>query len=209
MTVRHRMAALGAAALVGSLAPTAGAAILFQQSYAPDPSGQTAVGLQDLNVGPGFIDIDAPDTRLFVQVSGGTLALVGWDWQEPFGYTFWEELSQGVFVLNGDESSGPGRASIVTLPTISAFTFSPDPSFDECFGALYHYLGGNCALTVFGAFAAIDGVFIDGDTPFTLTISEGTSQPVPEPAAWTFLLAGFAGLGVAIRRRRPRGVRGA
>ena len=52
------------------------------------------------------------------------------------------------------------------------------------------------------AYAAIDP---DYATRLTLSFSEGVTNagaPVPEPMAWAMLLAGFAGVGAAMRRRR-------
>jgi hypothetical protein len=45
-------------------------------------------------------------------------------------------------------------------------------------------------------FGVSDGIFSDNSGAYRITVSS-----VPEPAAWTLMMAGFAGLGAALRRR--------
>ena len=47
-----------------------------------------------------------------------------------------------------------------------------------------------------------DDIFDDNSGSLTMQVSGPTAAGVPEPATWAIMLAGFGGLGVAMRSRR-------
>lgn len=63
---------------------------------------------------------------------------------------------------------------------------------------------GQAALDAYGApTGAIDWATSDGANRVTFAFSSVTvGAPVPEPASWAMMIAGFAATGVALRRRR-------
>uniref|UniRef100_UPI003982F4AA PEPxxWA-CTERM sorting domain-containing protein n=1 Tax=Phenylobacterium sp. TaxID=1871053 RepID=UPI003982F4AA len=56
-----------------------------------------------------------------------------------------------------------------------------------------------------GAAGVYHAVLLDFDHSILTVTDNGTGGGgVPEPATWAVMLVGFAGIGAALRRRRPR-----
>ena len=49
---------------------------------------------------------------------------------------------------------------------------------------------------------SVTGYFVSGPTASYAGTFNANSVPVPEPATWAMMLVGFAGIGMALRRRR-------
>jgi len=193
--MKRLFTALAAAVLAGLAAPAA-AAVIWQQTFAPDPSGQTSVPPV------GFLDVGfpltAPSTSALLRVQGGTLADVAWSELATYSIYVWEEFPQGSgnWVLTGDSTYDLGAYSIQTEPTFSSFRFDAN-NYDACYGADYHAQGVICAQILAFGNAGLEGVLVNASQPFTLTL-----YAVPEPATWVMMLGGFGLLGLALRARQ-------
>lgn len=81
-------------------------------------------------------------------------------------------------------------------------TYSPPPSYDNCFPFSGTY-GVTCAAIydTWGAYARVVAAAPEGLTvTFSVWDSEPPARPVPEPATWALLLTGFTLTGAALRR---------
>lgn len=125
--------------------------------------------------------------------------------------------------------SVPSFSGVVATPT--SFVFDPTPTldllfgFDSAFNTIFTLEGSGLDSFVLGATpftqsfpiggteAAIPSDFtsvVGGQvfdievltSPVTLTASIPVSSATPEPAVWAMMLAGFGGLGAAMRSRR-------
>lgn len=75
---------------------------------------------------------------------------------------------------------------------------------DGDFGTLPAGMIGSGSLSQSREFdAGFVGLSFDSGADLLISSVETTSDAVPEPAAWALLVLGFAGMGVALRRRRP------
>jgi hypothetical protein len=200
------------AAIMLCLAGTpAEAAILWQQTFTADPSGQTVVSDAFM---PLSVPIELTTTHAYLQVKGGTFADVGWT-DNPLGTIFfWQQFPppDGPWQLWFDSTpGGPIVSSDVTGPTISAHTVT-STAFDECYGAMFH-VPGVCADylgylvpggQVVGGYGDITlaGATINATQDFTLVLSSGEPAAIPEPSTWALMLTGFGLLGLVLRRRR-------
>ena len=188
----NRLPAVVAAALLLGAVP-ARAGVIWQETFAPDPSGQTTV-----QIGVEF-PLAEPTTKALLTITGGTLADAGWEATPFYTILTWWELppGSGDWILYADTiPAGVGTETIRTQPAYSSYRYDTD-GYDTCYGAGYHSLAVCGAVFAYGT-ADISGALVNADRPFTLTLSTG----VPEPAAWAAMLAGFAGVGLALRRRR-------
>jgi hypothetical protein len=115
-----------------------------------------------------------------------------------------------VLSITGTAETSDGATSAIT--GLSSYASSDNryypvaPAVD--FSGLSFALASGVAVNLYsddGAYLATDTIFdptgdspVSGDAVIDLTITA-----VPEPGAWMLMLAGFAGLGLALRRRRP------
>jgi hypothetical protein len=195
--MRYALALIAAAFFCASR--PANATIVWQQTFAPDPSGETVV---DTSGFPG-VDLGDPKTSLILQVMGGDLSGIDWFVSGAFQYEEWDFFYPSTYILNGDSLNNEIVYSVNTDIAKSVLKYFPAGDFNECFGSLFHYTGGYCASKTVGI-AAINDVVIDTQTGFTLTLSQDSSLPVPEPSAWLMLLAGIGGLGAFVRTHNRR-----
>jgi hypothetical protein len=190
--MRRILAAVAVVAAISFTAAAAQAAVIWQESFAPDPSGQTSVNIQV------SFPLAAPSTDARLTVNGGTFAQVAWSSLSTYSIYFWWELPQGSgnWVLYQDNTYDLGAETITTGPSSSSYHFDAN-GFYDCYGSGYHAPGMCGAVFAFG-YAGVDGALVDASRPFTLTLSTG----VPEPSSWAMMLGGFAMLGLALRGRR-------
>ena len=77
------------------------------------------------------------------------------------------------------------------------------------YGAVFEFEGYDAATSTFG-FSTIARTCASHDAACTFTrdvfelVPPGAGGPVPEPAAWSLMIAGLGGIGAMLRRRRPR-----
>lgn len=195
--MRRILAAAAVVAAMSFAAVPARAALLWQETFAPDPSGQTSVppvGFLDLN-----FPLAAPSTSAFLTVRGGALALVDWTSGSLYDVYDWEQFGPDL-VLTVDELPDFGAVTIDTKPTVSSFRFDAN-SYFNCDGAGEPVIG-ICGVVFSSGAGSLEGVLVNATQPFTLAVYTG----VPEPSTWAMMLGGFTLLGVALRGRRD-GVR--
>jgi hypothetical protein len=116
-----------------------------------------------------------------------------------------------TFSLNGSPTpaaTGTGFFTLQNVPGTSdgaATTFAQLSFFDAAHDGGYSLLGGPQLFTgtlasptfTLGTFALSD----DGFVSFKYNLSITDAASVPEPATWAMMLLGFAGIGLALRRR--------
>jgi hypothetical protein len=92
------------------------------------------------------------------------------------------------------------------LPCI-AQTFSTQPPFETVtFGVYFDFVNYFFNTNTFGETGSFDSVVLT-DQRATLVITDlrGSVGPIPEPATWALLIAGFGLVGGALRRRSTGG----
>ncbi len=114
------------------------------------------------------------------------------------------KVFQLTFEYAGIQQEGYDGATTETVQvTIGSTTYSPEPVLDD---ASHGFTGWHKATIDFVATSATETLSFlaigtpGGVPPFTLL--SDISVPVPEPAAWTLMIVGLGGLGVALRNRR-------
>ena len=190
--MKHVLAAAAAVAALSSAALPARASVIWQETLAPDPSGQTNV-----NIGVGFPML-APATKALLTVHGGSLADIGWSELANYSIYVWWELPQysGNWVLEGDNTYDLGVETIRTTPDTSWFRYDAGGYF-TCYGSGFHS-PSLCGEVFDNGVAGLDGALVNATRPFTLTLYTA----VPEPSAWMMMIAGFGLLGLGLRGRR-------
>jgi hypothetical protein len=126
-------------------------------------------------------------------------------------WSIWSGAPQtGALIASADNAAGyapPGQTSDVTLVTVSGLGVS------LAAGAYYIGLHNNFtdssllseyATTGAGIASAIEGVVGVNKPGYVQAAFYIDGSSVPEPSTWTMMLAGFAGLGWAARRRVAR-----
>jgi hypothetical protein len=108
------------------------------------------------------------------------------------------------FDYAGAQQHGYNGATTETVKvTIGGTTYPEEPVLDN---ATHGFTGWQSETIKFVASSSSEALSFlavgtpGGEPPFTLL--SDISVPVPEPAAWTLMIAGFGGLGLALRNRR-------
>ena len=118
---------------------------------------------------------------------------------EPSGsFTGWFEFTNTLGGLYSIIVSTSTPSANITSATLSGLGGSPViASSSQLSGASLSLAVGNLSAGdyrfTFGGNAPANGGVVTGNVTF---------QPVPEPATWALMLVGFAGIGMAMRRRR-------
>ena len=111
-------------------------------------------------------------------------------------YRSWDRFVDGAFDMGGDGfGAGTPDPSLHATPTGFAGDFIVPPTSDES------VLSADGLHVLRSRTVYFEGIYIDGlltaPTGYTFTIST-----VAEPATWAMMLAGFFGMGTALRRVR-------
>ena len=177
---------------MSSAALPARASVICPETLAPDPSGQTNVG-----IGVSFPMV-APTTKAMLTVRGGALADIGWSELANYSTYVWWEPPQysGNWVLYADNTYDLGVETISTTPGASSFRYDTS-GFYTCYGSDFHS-PSLCGEVFDNGVAGLDGVLVNASRPFTLTLYTA----VPEPSAWVLMMGGFGLLGLSLRGRR-------
>ncbi len=180
------------------VAAPARAAVLWQETFAPDPSGEIS-----------FTPLDAPITPMYgvtheyLSITGGTFNSVSWVSWDTYEEEWWEYDYGYGWNLNGNEYFYAGVGSSRTKPYLSTFDYGPAPSFYVCNLLPGAYRLGICARGELGGAVLVDQVDVNATHDFTLTLTDTRPAVIPEPATWAMLLAGFGLVGLLLRRRTP------
>jgi hypothetical protein len=155
---------------------------------------------------------------VWVQSSAGPLIGSYWNvdgqrqanWWEPF----YDSDGNETRILNGEEylwdpqcatdlssptCSAPGVLQLDMGNTLLKGVFTPPHGFDFCdpFPGYYIDCRVSYSITDFEFFVS---AATPDSRPVTFTFYDST--PVPEPASWALMIAGFALVGSALRQRR-------
>lgn len=159
----------------------------------------------------GYYSATPPEGRIFALVGGG-IDSSGYHLSQTItgltpgrAYSVHFSLASEDFVIPGTVeqvnvwmSSGSGSAlELFSAPVSSNATpYGPGPLWDHWGAFDYSFIAGASSATIdFQQTAATSGAGDTGLDKISLT-------SVPEPAAWTMMLVGVGGLGVALRSRR-------
>lgn len=214
MAIRHHLASavLALALTAGASAANATVTISVQSSDLPLPSGQSMV-----------VDFDNPTAAGFTFTQGNAKASVrlgadGVLYQvsapPPGDASLYETIAAGGFAT---------LASDTLMSSFSLYMGSPDafnyiefigPSFDvtltgsELFDPATAFHGaqsvGRRVSYDFGGAAVNEIIFGSKGNAFEFDDLAASASPAPEPATWAMMLAGFFGLGAALRSRTRR-----
>ncbi len=199
--------------LVAAAAP-AGAGVILQTDIVPDNG--TAVWFGDSQA-PVFLNRGS----VWITVGSGAINYLEWNIDGQLAKLWWDEFGGGfdengnpLPALTGNEyfyspsctstgaspvCGGIPLATRIAGPRLGRVDFNPPADFNTCTPTFV--VAGDCAesyrfSTVFWAIAAENA----GTDPVRFTIYD--TNPVPEPAAWAMLIAGFGLVGATQRRRR-------
>jgi len=198
------LALLGAAALAGSSA--ANAAIEFtgstqgclQVSPGPCPAANTSNigGSTGLVFNTGGFDQFSADGTGFVGIGSGNTDTLGFFTlgASPINYT--GDLF--TLVVNFTLPLGVSGGGPFTATLIGSVTGANNGGVQISFSnptQIFHSSIGDFTL-------GVNNVAISGTSGTAAPITGYILAPVPEPATWAMMLVGFAGIGMAMRRRR-------
>jgi len=211
----------GTAAQFGVFVNGSASGSTFQTAYAASNFSTVPIGSQITAIG---YRLDGGQTTQLNAISYSTFQLQIGQSANAIGSlsnTFADNLgADTVLAING--LSIPG-GSFADAPGIN-----PNPFYILTFGTPYIYTGGDLLVTIREAGNAtplsIDAVPAGGGTSTVAFVGDasatsgesginffnapviqlvfGSASAVPEPSTWTMMLLGFAGIGLAIRRRR-------
>jgi hypothetical protein len=194
-----------AAAFVATAAP---ASVIYEQTIDPG-EGMTSATI--------YVSL-YPYGEIWVRSSAGPL-LGGWMgvnglkralWWEP---SYDEDGNETPRLTGNEYLYDPGCGVDTALPVCNASgvvglqlhanllksMFAPPPSFDFCVPFPGYYIDCHVSYDFYAANFEVTSA-TPASRPVTFTFYD--SQPVPEPAGWALLIAGFALTGAVLRQRR-------
>lgn len=183
-------------ALALSAGGGAHAAILWEETFAPDPSGLTSVS----PIAPVL-----PLQDFYLQVTGGVFDTVHWESWSNFTRLWWDQVGPDLWILSGNDYLASNAGVTHTGETVSRFEYVPLPTFDHCADPATKTPGMvTCAQFNRGGGVVFVDARVAGATDFTLTLSDQPFNAIPEPDVWMLMIVGFGALGMALRRDRRR-----
>lgn len=192
---RSRLMCITAVLALLGAAP-ARAAILWQQSFDPHPSGVTQVALHTPN---------QTLQSLYLYIDGGTFKSVDMrmnlEWQE----LWWEyDHYYGEWYLWGNEYFKTVYSEMHPSFRMSQLIYDRIPSFYHC-NREPKVIWETCAQTQLDQYSHlwVESAVVASHERFTLTLSN-ERLAVPEPLTWALMVVGFGGVGSMLRRSRRR-----
>ena len=145
----------------------------------------------------------AATAALIAGSSGGASAAVRYDivYPKSFGFTYGFDYTAPDFITSDLTVPGASLDSCLSGCDHATFSFNNHDTVlltAPYFGGLEISQAANFPTGTFGSPGTYSG---DGAT---LTITNLNPPPAPEPATWAMMLAGFGGLGLAMRSRRKQ-----
>lgn len=178
------------AALLPAFAPADATVLLYSATGSGYGYLETAPGLGDVRQGPGKITVTF--VAYTSPVSGGCIS---------------SAVCRSVGgVTSSEPKNNNARASLIFAPGADPFPLTTDLFLGGTASNFVLYDGRNY-LEFSGVLDHLTiTVLDDSQSQFGyLNVGFSFSAPsVPEPASWAFMVAGFFGLGMAMRRRRPQ-----
>ncbi|HEX7945546.1 MAG TPA: PEPxxWA-CTERM sorting domain-containing protein [Phenylobacterium sp.] len=187
--------ALCVAASVAVLAAApAKAAILWQQTIDPRPSGLTSV-----MINPSSSKVQS----LYLYVDHGTLNSVDMFIHVEWEWLWWEKWGDDWY-LSGNEYFKFIYPEIHPSGKMAQLIYQQMPSFYTCDGQP-RIVDAICSQREIRQFLLVNSAVVASRERFTLTLSN-ERPAVPEPMTWALMVTGFGGIGAVLRRNRHRKV---
>ena len=121
---------------------------------------------------------------------------------EVGGFSHYETMMIDCFVTDfcttrEDQYLTPGYIKLSITPTINGFDILAESRVNNYYNCDHETRERQLCGESFGGSTLFVGIDTDGTYEVTVT-----SNPVPEPSTWAIMIAGFALLGITLRRRR-------
>lgn len=194
---RLRIAGAAFALTTAIAAPATAAQIISLDFSTPDADGYAFASASFNWPDEGtwaFAQLDFTGLELIDVTLTGYVDGIGTWWDHDFG-----GVTGNDYFFAFDCGSSSGCLSPLS-PTRVAGRIETPVGFDKLCSPTTI---GDCSFHYYPQMAVLDGYFrvSSPNEPFGATLTVSSFSAVPEPTAWAMMIAGFAGVGSALRRR--------